>query len=103
MRQVRSLTAAEWQRLRFALPRLERRNITDGNAYRRHRLNHLHRLIALNHKHGSQRFMPAEHLRQHAFQCLNLKPPGETYREWHVVRRAARIELVQEPETLLSE
>src|SRR6185369_16431764 len=67
------------------------------------RREHLHRLSIDNHVSRSQDFLPPDHFVDTLCERTDAEPAGNPERNTNVVSRSPRLELFEEPQTLLSE
>ncbi len=79
------------------------RQVDHGQREGRRRLDHLHRRALRRGEDRAQRLVAAHDLAEAARQHRGVERPFDAQRHRHVVERAARLELVEEPEALLGE
>ena len=89
--------------LGVALRRVQAGEVLGLQAPGARRRDHLHRLPRLRRERGAQHLVAEHHLRERALQRLRPQRPAQPEGDGHVVERARRIELVQEPEPVLGE
>ena len=67
------------------------------------RCDHLARNAAPGHKAGPQRFVPTNDLVERGSQRSDVQRPAQPQHGRDIIEKVARLELVEEPETLLRE